>query len=166
MPTVVLIGLVLFAAATAATAVLITDNRGDSLVRVRAVGHGWLWPEHRIVTAGLALGFLGLVGVALLRHGMARRRRLRREHAELVAENDRLRELLDLDALPFFIDETTHDGPTYSEFGGRVVAAVRSACTSASAERIAVSWLSSRLPLAWAAAASASRALRALVAAA
>ena len=110
----VLIGLVLFAAATAATAVLITDNRGD-LVQVRAVGHGWLWPEHRIVTAGLALGFLGLVGVALLRHGMARRRRLRREHAELVAENDRLRELLDLDALPFFIDETTHDGPTYSE---------------------------------------------------
>jgi len=115
VPTVVLIGLVLFAAATAATAVLITDNRGDSLVRVRAVGHGWLWPEHRIVTAGLALGFLGLVGVALLRHGMARRRRLRREHAEIVAENDRLRELLDLDALPFFIDETTHDGPTYSE---------------------------------------------------
>jgi len=110
----VVIGLVLFAAASAATAVLITDNRGD-LVQVRAVGHGWLWPEHRVVTAGLAIGFLGLVGVALLRHGMARRRRLRREHAELVAENDRLRELLDLDALPFFIDETTHDGPGYGE---------------------------------------------------
>ena len=107
----VVIGLILFAAATVATAVLITDNRGDSLVQVRAVGHSWLWPEHRIVTAGLAIGFIGLVGVALLRHGAARRRRIRREQAELVAENDRLRELLDLDALPLFMDETTDDDP-------------------------------------------------------
>ncbi len=111
----VVIGLILFAAAAAATGALIADNRGDSLVQVRALGHSWLWPEDRIVTAGLAIGFLGLVGVALLRHGLAGRRRLRREYAELVAENDRLRELLDLDVLPFFIDETTHDGPGYGE---------------------------------------------------
>ena len=112
---VVVIGLVLFAAASGATAVLITQDRGGSLVEVHALGHSWLWPEHRIVVLGLAIGFLGLVGVAMLRHGLAGRRRQRREYADLVAENDRLRELLDLDVLPFFIDETTHDGPTYSE---------------------------------------------------
>ncbi len=111
----VVIGLVLFAAASGATAVLITQDRGESLVEVRAVGHSWLWPEHRIVTAGLALGLIGVVGVGLLRHGMARRRGLRREYAELVAENDRLREFLDLEALSFFVDEVTHDGPAYGE---------------------------------------------------
>jgi len=112
-PTVVVIGLILVGAAATATAILIIQNRDDGRVQVRAVGHSWLWPEHRIVTAGLAIGFLGLVGVAMLRRGLTRRRRLRRELAELVAENDRLRELLDLDVLPFSIDETTHDGPGY-----------------------------------------------------
>jgi hypothetical protein len=107
---VVVIGLILFAAAAGATAMLIIQNRGDGLVQVHAVGHSWLWPEHRTVTAGLAIGFLGLLGVAMLRHGAARRRRQRREHAELVAENDRLRKLHDLDALPFFMDETTDNG--------------------------------------------------------
>jgi hypothetical protein len=68
----VVIGLVLFAAAAAA-AMLIIQNRGDGLVEVRAVGHSWLWPEHRIVTVGLAIGLFGLVGVALMRHGAARR---------------------------------------------------------------------------------------------
>jgi hypothetical protein len=110
--TVVVIGLILFAAAAAATAILIIQNQGDGLVQVRAVGHSWLWPEHRIVTAGLAVGFIGLVGAAMMRHGAARRRR---EHAELVAENDRLRTLHDLDVLPFFMDETTDGGPGYGE---------------------------------------------------
>jgi hypothetical protein len=108
----VVIGLILFAAAAGATAMLIIQNRGDSSVEVRAVGHSWLWPEHRIVTAGLVVGFIGLVGVAMLRHALARQRP---EHAELVAENDRLRKLLDLDALPLFRDETTDDGPNYGE---------------------------------------------------
>ena len=67
---------------------------------VRAFGHSWLWPEQRIVVVGLAIGFIGLVGVAVLRCGTARRRRLRCEYAELVAENDRLREFLDLDTSP------------------------------------------------------------------
>jgi len=108
---VVVIGLILFAAAAAATAVLIIQKRGDGLVQVRAVGHRWLLPEHRIVTAGLAVAFVGLVGVAMMRHGAARRRQIRREQAELVAENDRLRKLHDLDALPLFMDETTDDDP-------------------------------------------------------
>jgi hypothetical protein len=111
----VVIGLVLFAAAAAATAVLITQDRGQSLVEMRAFGHSWLWPEYQIVTAGLAIGLFGLVGVAMMRHGAARRRRLRREYAELVAENERLRTLHGLDALPFFMDESTDDGLAYGE---------------------------------------------------
>lgn len=111
----VVIGLVLFAAAAAAIAILIIQNRGDGLIPVRALGHSWLWPEQRIVTVGLAIGLIGVVGAAMLRHGMARRRQLRREHAELVAENERLRNLYDLDALPFFIDESTDDGRAYGE---------------------------------------------------
>ena len=102
----VVIGVVLFAAAVAAALILAVQNRG-SIVEVRALGHTWLWHQYWVLAAGLVIAFVALLGLSAMWAGAANARRLRRERAELLAENAALGgRLSDPDASPFFDDGT------------------------------------------------------------
>src|SRR4051812_48641278 len=82
----VVIGLILFGAAAAGAAVLIVQNQ-DGAVEVNALGNTWQWDRYWLVVAGLALALAAALGMAMMARGAARARRLRRERAELLAEN-------------------------------------------------------------------------------
>ncbi len=85
------IGLVLFATAVGSAIILIVQNRG-SVVQVRALGHTWTGHLYWLLVAGLIIALIGVLGLALLRRSAARARRLRRQRAALLSENERLSE--------------------------------------------------------------------------
>jgi hypothetical protein len=101
---VLIIGLVVLAAAVGSTVILIVQNRG-SVVGVHALGHSWTGHLYWVLVAGLVIAVVGVVGLAILRAGAARSRRLRRQRAALLAENKRLSERVrDPAKSPFFAD--------------------------------------------------------------
>ncbi len=103
------VGLILLAVAIAAAVVLIVQNR-DVTIDVHALGHTQSVHPYWIVVAGLAIALVGSLGLAMMRSGAARARRLRRERAELLAENERLsRDLADPAESPFFADDSAAD---------------------------------------------------------
>jgi len=103
---VVVIGLILLVAALAAAAVLIVPNQ-DTTVPVQALGHTWHWHQGWILVAWLTITLTGLLGVALMRAGLAYARRLRRETAKLLAERSAINHHLpDPDRSLFFASET------------------------------------------------------------
>jgi uncharacterized integral membrane protein len=108
--SVLVVGLILLAAAVAVALVLVVQNRGTP-VDVHAAGHTWAVHPYSIVLAGLAIGFVGLLGLTMMRAGAGRVHRLRRERAELLAENERLSNALaDPTASSFFDDDVVFDG--------------------------------------------------------
>jgi hypothetical protein len=88
---VLIIGLIVLAAAVSSAVILIVQNRG-SVVGVRALGHTWTGHLYWVLVAGLIIALVGVVGLATLRGGAARFRRLRRQRAALLAEDKRLSE--------------------------------------------------------------------------
>ncbi len=85
----IIIGLVVFAAAVAAAIILIAQNNNATL-DVHALGHTSNVHAYWLVVAGLIITAVGLGGLAMMRSGGARYRRLRREHRMLVRDHERL----------------------------------------------------------------------------
>lgn len=82
---VILIGLLLLAAAAVAGIELVLANRDT--VTVRMWNASWNVEAFWLAAAGAALLLVALIGLAALRLGAARRRRLRRRQRELAEEN-------------------------------------------------------------------------------
>ena len=82
----IVIGLILLGAASAAAVVLGVQNQ-DGLLQVHALGYTWQWHPYWLVVVGLGLAVVGAFGAAMIRAGAAYRRRLRHERRELRAEN-------------------------------------------------------------------------------
>lgn len=114
-----IIGLIVFAAAVASAVILIVQNRG-SVVGMHAVGHTWTGHLYWVLVAGLFIALVGVVGLAILRGGAARARRLRRQRTALLAENRRLSErVLDPATSSFFVGTGRADtGPALSSAAG------------------------------------------------
>jgi hypothetical protein len=117
---VLIIGLILLAAAVASAVILIVQNRG-SVVGVHALGHTWTGRLSWVLVAGLIIAVVGVVGLAILRGGAARSRRLRRQRAALLAENERLSERVRDPARSSFFADTGRAarGPALSSAAGR-----------------------------------------------
>jgi uncharacterized integral membrane protein len=92
---VLIIGLLLLAAAIAAGVILVVQN--DELVRVHAFDGSWQVHAYWLAVAGLAIMAVAVLGLLMMRASAARARRLRRERADLSAENRRLSERLGSD---------------------------------------------------------------------
>lgn len=76
---------------------------------MHALGHAWTGHLFWVLVAGLILALVALLGLALMRRGAARARRLRRERATLLAENERLS---DPSQSPFFAgDGAANEAP-------------------------------------------------------
>jgi hypothetical protein len=116
---VLIVGLIVFAAAVASAVILIVQNRG-SVVGVHALGHTWTGHLYWVLVAGLIIALVGVVGLAILRGGAARARRLRRQRAALLAENKRLSERVrDPATSSFFVGTGRADtGPALSSAAG------------------------------------------------
>ena len=98
-----------FAAAVASAVILILQNRG-SVVGVHALGHTWTGRLYWMLVAGLVIALAAVVGLAMLRAAAARARRLRRQRAALLAENERLSERVrDPATSPFFVGGSRAD---------------------------------------------------------
>lgn len=98
----IIAGLVLLAAAVAAAAILIMQNRA-SMVHVHALGHTWSGHPYWVLVTGLIIALTGVLGVAVIRGDLTRVRRQRQERAQLMAENKQLSERVgNPDASPFF----------------------------------------------------------------
>lgn len=109
----IIVGFIVFAAAVAAAAVLIGQNR-NAAVDVHALGHTWSVHLYWVFVAGFVVPLVALIGLAWLRGGAVRSRRRRRERAEMLAEYERLsaRERVRNPAQSeFFSGETAVDGP-------------------------------------------------------
>lgn len=85
----IIVGFIVVAAAVAAAVVLIGQN-GNSAVDVHAVGHTWSVHLYWVFVAGFVVPLVALLGLGVLRRGIVRSRRRRRERAELLAEYERL----------------------------------------------------------------------------
>lgn len=81
------VGVLLFAAAVVSAVILIVQNRG-SVVPVHALGHTWTGHLYWLLLMGLIIALVGVLGLALLRGGAARARRLRRRPAVLATANE------------------------------------------------------------------------------
>lgn len=88
----VVIGLILLAAAVAAVAVLVTQNR-SAMVDVHGLGYTWHVHLYWVLVAGLVLAFVGFAGMAMMRAGAVHLNQARRERHGLVRENARLNRL-------------------------------------------------------------------------
>ena len=115
-----IIGLIVFAAAVASAVILIVQNRA-SVVGVHALGHTWTGHLYWVLVAGLIIAVVGVVGLVILRGGVARARRLRRQRAALLAENERLSgRVHDPATSSFFVGTGRADtGPALSSAAGR-----------------------------------------------
>jgi hypothetical protein len=74
---VVAIGSLLLAAALAAGATLFMQNRGAGAVQVHVLGHTLTLQPYSIMAVGAAIAVIGLLGIAVMRRGAVRARRLR-----------------------------------------------------------------------------------------
>jgi hypothetical protein len=115
---VLIIGLIVLAAAVGSAVILIVQNRG-SVVGVHALGYTWIGHLYWVLVAGLIIALVGVVGLAILRRGAARSRRMRRQRAALLARNERLIERVrDPAKSPFFADTgRAGTGPALSAAG-------------------------------------------------
>jgi hypothetical protein len=86
---VIVLGFILFAVAVAAALVLIVQNRGD-IVTLHALGNTWNVHLYWLLALGAIVVVVALLGLAMMRGGSARARRLRRERKSLSVENERL----------------------------------------------------------------------------
>ena len=85
----IVIGFVFFAAAVAGASILIAQN-SDTMLDVNFLGYTWNVHVYWLVVAGLVATALGLAGLLVMGRGVARYRRLRREHHKLVRDHERL----------------------------------------------------------------------------
>jgi len=117
---VLIIGLIVLAAAVGWAVILIVQNRG-SVVGVHALGYTWTGHLYWVLVAGLIIALVGVVGLAILRRGAARARRLGRQRAGLLAENERLIERVRDPAKSSFFADTGRagTGPALSSAAGR-----------------------------------------------
>jgi hypothetical protein len=76
---VVAIGLVLFAVALGAGATLFVQNRGETAVQVHVLGHTLTLQPYSIMVGGAAIAVVAVIGIAVMRMGAVRARRLRIE---------------------------------------------------------------------------------------
>jgi membrane protein implicated in regulation of membrane protease activity len=106
---VIILGVVLLVAAAAATVIVIVQNRG-SVVDVHVLGQTWSGHVYWVLVAGLIIAVAALLGLAVMRVGVSRARRQRRERAELIAENQ-------------WLSERVRDPETTSFFAGEAAAA-------------------------------------------
>lgn len=97
----VVLGFILVAAAVAAVAVLITQNRTE-IVSVHALGQTWSMHMYWLIVGGLVIAAVALFGLMMVRAGSSRgwrmrqqRRALSQERKSLAAENDRLNQQLE-----------------------------------------------------------------------
>ncbi|MBV9594032.1 MAG: hypothetical protein JO147_09630 [Actinobacteria bacterium] len=124
----IVIGLLLVAAAVAATVVLIAQNTSPE-VTFKALGDTYTVHLYWVLVAGMVLLAVAAIGLSAMRAGTASSWRSRRERRQLAAENARLSKHL-RDAIPPMAttgarderaayeagrhDETRYDQPTYS----------------------------------------------------
>jgi hypothetical protein len=80
---VVAVGLLLFAGALGSAATLFMQNRAASAVHVHVLGHSLTLQPYSIMVAGAVIALVGLVGIAVMRRGAGRARRLRRQRDAL-----------------------------------------------------------------------------------
>jgi len=85
----IVIGFIFFAAAVAGASILIAQN-SDTMLDVNFLGYTWNVHVYWLVVAGLVATALGLAGLLVMGRGVARYRRLRREHRGLVRDHERL----------------------------------------------------------------------------
>ncbi|HYU04264.1 MAG TPA: hypothetical protein VEL02_10525 [Jatrophihabitantaceae bacterium] len=85
----IVIGFVFFAAAVAGASILIAQN-SDTMLDVNVLGYTWNVHVYWLVVAGLVATAVGLAGLLVMGRGVARYRRLRREHRGLVRDHERL----------------------------------------------------------------------------
>ena len=79
----VAIGLLFFAAAVGGGTALVVQNHGQGAVSVHAFNHTLALQESSLMAAGTAIAVTAVVGLALMRLGAGRARRLRHELATL-----------------------------------------------------------------------------------
>lgn len=87
----IVLGIILFAVAVAAAIVLIVQNRGD-VVSVHALGNTWSVHLYWFLVIGLVIAAMALAGLAIMKAGSKRARRLRQERRSLSVQNERLNE--------------------------------------------------------------------------
>jgi hypothetical protein len=102
---VLVVGVILFAAAVVSAVILIVQNRG-SVVPVHVLGHTWTGHLYWLLLVGLIIALVGVLGLALLRGGAARARRLRRQRAALATENEPPSERVRYPATSAFFTDT------------------------------------------------------------
>jgi hypothetical protein len=85
----IVIGFVFFAAAVAGASILIAQNI-DTMLDVNFLGYTWNVHVYWLVVAGLVATAVALAGLLVMGRGVARYRRLRREHRGLVRDHERL----------------------------------------------------------------------------
>lgn len=99
----VTIGLLFFAGAIGTATALAVQNRGQDTVSVHAFNHTLALPPYSIMVVGAAIAVIAVIGLALMRMGAGRVRRLRHELDALRAEYARLTDgSTDPDASFFF----------------------------------------------------------------
>lgn len=86
----VAIGLLIFAAAVGTATALVVQNHGQSAISVHAFNHTLALQASSLVAAGAAIAVTAVIGLALMRLGAGRTRRLRHELVALRAEYARL----------------------------------------------------------------------------
>jgi hypothetical protein len=85
----IVIGFVFLAAAVAGASILIAQN-SDTMLDVNVLGYTWNVHAYWLVVAGLVATAVALAGLLVMGRGVARYRRLRREHRGLVRDHERL----------------------------------------------------------------------------
>ncbi len=85
----IVIGFVFLAAAVAGASILIAQNI-DTMLDVNFLGYTWNVHVYWLVVAGLVATAVALAALLVMGRGVARYRRLRREHRGLVRDHERL----------------------------------------------------------------------------
>jgi hypothetical protein len=85
---VVLIGLLLIGVVLAAGIDVWKENGAH--IKVQGFGHSFSQPPWVVLLVGAGCGVLLVIGLGLIARGVARSRRLRREHEEVLRDRDRL----------------------------------------------------------------------------
>lgn len=86
----ILLGFVLIAASVVVGTALISQNTDE--ITVTAFGSHWTAHAYGLVIAGIAVAFVCMLGLMLVRSATARGWRLRRDRRRLAAENELLAE--------------------------------------------------------------------------
>ena len=105
----VTIGLLFFAGAIGTATALAVQNRGQDAVSVRAFDHTLALPPYSIMVVGAAIAVIAVIGLALMRMGAGRVRRLRHELDTLRAEYARLTDRCTDPESTFFFENFDQD---------------------------------------------------------